>query len=251
MRLLAAEIWRGTLAACLGVLLALAISACQGRSVEPTPAPATPTATSTVSMFTPPAGSPTPQGTSVPSPTIQPSALSASSPTPAVTATPSPPSRPATPTPTGAPGAAPSAYLGEVRRGGRLGETWSLAEVRYGVHADRVRLVWEMAEPRNHVPFFEAVEVDNDAHPFPTGHDPSWGAARIDLVISDLYPYGFPMRERLPVIPGDGPVTRVGPYPTFSDSHLGFSIGLRTPTAYEVHELTSPVRVVIDVVYGE
>lgn len=37
MRPLAAEIWTGSLAACLGVLLALTISACQGRSVEPTP----------------------------------------------------------------------------------------------------------------------------------------------------------------------------------------------------------------------
>jgi hypothetical protein len=124
--------------------------------------------------------------------------------------------------------------------------------VRYGLRPERLRVVWEMAEPGNHVPLFEVVEVDNAADPFPTGHDPSWGAARIDLVVSDLYAYDFPLGERLPLIPSDNPwVTRIGLYPTFSDAHLGFSIGLKAPSAYRVYELTNPVRIVIDVLYAD
>ena len=46
-------------------------------------------------------------------------------------------------------------------------------------------------------------------------------------------------------------VTHIGLYPTFSDAHLGFSIGLKEPSAYEVYELTNPVRIVIDVLYGD
>jgi hypothetical protein len=108
-----------------------------------------------------------------------------------------------------------------------------------------------MAEPGDHVPLFKVVEVDNVADPFPQGHDPSWGAARIDLVMSDVYAYDFPLSQRLPFILPDNPqVTRIGTYPTFSDAHLGFSIGLRKPSAYEVYELKNPVRIVIDVPYG-
>jgi hypothetical protein len=44
-------------------------------------------------------------------------------------------------------------------------------------------------------------------------------------------------------------VTRVDRYPTESDAHVGFSIGLRTPAAYQAYSLTDPVRIVIDVLY--
>ena len=75
-------------------------------------------------------------------------------------------------------------------------------------------------------------------------------SARIDLVVSDLYAYDFPIAEHLPLIPPDNPwVTRIGLYPTFSDAHLGFSIGLKAPSAYKVYELTGPVRIVIDVLF--
>ena len=166
----------------------------------------------------------------------------------APTSTPTPQAMPPTSTPT------PDllAYLGVVRQGGRLGAVWSLADVRYGLHPDKLRVVWEMAGPGDHVPLFKAVEVDNLADPFPLGHDPSWGAARIDLVMSDVYAYDFPLIQQLPLIPPDNPqVTRIGLYPTFSDAHLGFSIGLKEPSAYEVYELTNPVRIVIDVLYGD
>jgi hypothetical protein len=137
-----------------------------------------------------------------------------------------------------------------MRQGGELGSVWTLADVRYGVHPDRLRVVVEMAEPRDHVPLYKVVEVDNAAGPFPTGHDPSWGAARIDLVVSDLYAYDSSAFEALPLEPGDNPgVTRIGHYPTFDDSSLGFSIGLKAVSAYEVHELTDPVRIVIDVLW--
>jgi hypothetical protein len=54
----------------------------------------------------------------------------------------------------------------------------------------------------------------------------------------------------LPLTLPDNPlVTRVGLYPTFSDAHLGFSIGLKEPASYKVYEFTYPVRIVISVLY--
>lgn len=146
----------------------------------------------------------------------------------------------------------PSSYLEAELQGGALGEVWNLADVRLGLHPDRLRVVWEMAEARDHVPWYRVVEVDNATSPFPTGGEPAWGAARIDLIISDLYAFDFPLGQRLPLVPSENPLlTRVGVYPTFSDSELGFSIGLKTPSAYEVHELTDPVRIVVVVPYSE
>jgi hypothetical protein len=161
----------------------------------------------------------------------------------------SPTSAPSLPTsePTGEPS---SDYLGVKKQGGALGGTWTLKDVRVGAHEDRFRVVVEVTEARDRAPFFEAIEVDNAAVPFPTGHDPTWGAARIDLVISDLYLFDFPVSERLPIAAPENPVvTRVDRYPTESDAHVGFSIGLREPAAYEAYYLTEPVRIVIDVLY--
>jgi hypothetical protein len=166
--------------------------------------------------------------------------------TPVPTATGSPVKPTATKTPT----PAPADYLNQNQEGGKLGDVWNLADLRYGLHSDRVQIVWEMDELRNHVPYYEAVEVDNASYPFPTGHDPAWGEARIDLVISDLYAREAPAMEELPIILANDPlVARIGSYPTFSDAHLGFSIGLKEPAAYAVYELTDPVRIVIAVFY--
>ena len=166
--------------------------------------------------------------------------------TPAPTVTASP----VKPTPTKTPTPAPADYLNQKQDGGKLGDVWNLADLRYGLHSDRVQVVWEMDELRDHVPYYEAVEVDNASYPFPTGHDPAWGDARIDLVISDLYARDAPALDALPVVLADDPlVTRIGSYPTFSDAHLGFSIGLKEPAAYAVYELTDPVRIVIAVFY--
>jgi hypothetical protein len=141
-------------------------------------------------------------------------------------------------------------YLGTKKQGGALGGTWTLTDVRLGAHEDRFRVVIEMAESRDRAPFHEAIEVDNAAVPFPSGSDPGWGAARIDLIVSDLYLFAFPAGERLPIAAPENPiVTRVDRYPTESDAHIGFSIGLREPAAYEVYYLTEPVRIVVDVLY--
>jgi hypothetical protein len=192
-----------------------------------------------------PSGSPSPFVWPTPSPTVP---LQTRRPSP--TATSNVPT--ATPEPTATSTPAPSPYIGVQYVGGTLGGVWTLAAVRHGVHADSVRLVIEMVEPGDHVPLFRAVEVDNEANPFPGGHDPTWGAARIDLFISDLYAYGYPLGDELPIeLDGNPCVTRIGSYPTYDDALLGFSIGLREPAAYEVHELTSPVRIVVDVWHGQ
>ena len=186
-----------------------------------------------------------------PSPTVPtPTATATASPRPTATERPSPTSTAtvadSSPTPT----LEPSAYLDVVQEGGSLGKLWNLADVRYALHENRLRVVVEMVEPGDHVPRFEVVEVDNDESPFPSGHDPSWGAARIDLQVSDLYAYDSPAYEALPLVPPDNPrLTRLGRFPTYADSILGFSIGLKEVSAYEVHELTDPVRIVIDVLW--
>ncbi|MBL7063638.1 MAG: hypothetical protein ISS49_05435 [Anaerolineae bacterium] len=214
---------------------------------------------------TPPPQPPSPTGTALPQPTFTsspspstvpptPSPASTSPPptsTPVSTAAqPSPTPSPQAVPPTSTPALEPSAYLDVVRQGGMMGHVWNLADVRYATHPDRLRVVWEMVEPRDHVPRFEVVEVDNTASPFPMGHDPSWGAARIDLIVSDLYAFDFPLHQRLPLVPPDNlRVTRIDSYPVFDDALLGFSIGLKAPSAYEVHELTGPVRIVIDVLW--
>jgi hypothetical protein len=176
--------------------------------------------------------------------TLLPTATQASQPT-AASPTLAPP--PPTVEPTSVPG---SDYLGMKKQGGALGGTWTLKDVRVGAHEDRFRVVIEVSEARDHAPFHEAIEVDNAAVPFPSGHDPAWGAARIDLIISDLYLFDFPVSERLPIVVPENPlVTRVDRYPTESDAHIGFSIGLREPAAYEAYYLTEPVRIIIDVLY--
>lgn len=178
-------------------------------------------------------------------PTAQPHIL-APTPTPAPTFT-------LVPSPTSA---LPPSYIGLSHEGGTLGQVWQLADIRVGLHPDRIRVVWEMKEARESAPHFTMVEVDNAQTPFPSGpggqttYDPSWGQARIDVLISDLYAIGYPLQERLPMIAPENPVvTKVGLYPTYDDALLGFSIGLKRPAAYEVTTLTDPVRIVVDVLY--
>ncbi|RME41893.1 MAG: hypothetical protein D6791_19080 [Chloroflexi bacterium] len=171
-------------------------------------------------------------------------------------ATPTP--RPATPTmipatPEGAvPTVSPNAYLDVPQQVGVLGDTWTLSDIRVGIHPRRIRVVWEMVESRTTAPLVEIVEVDNTKTPFPRRGsllDPSWGAARIDVMIHDCYAYNMPLDDMLPItVPGNSIVTKVGVHPTFDDALLGFSIGLSKPAAYEIFTLTDPVRIVIDVI---
>ncbi|MFQ6058050.1 MAG: hypothetical protein ACE5MB_04105 [Anaerolineae bacterium] len=197
-----------------------------------------------------------PRGTVVPARTPTPTHTPTAVPT-------LPPAQPhgLAPTPTSAPIPSPtgipiSAYIGVSHEGGTLGDIWHLADIRMGLHPNRVRVVWEMQEARASAPHFTVVEVDNALTPFPSGpggqttYDPSWGQARLDIVVSDLYAIGFPLQERLPLVAPENPVvTRVGLYPTYDDALMGFSIGLKHPAPYEVTTLTEPVRIVIDVLY--
>ncbi|MFQ5855349.1 MAG: hypothetical protein ACE5LU_06890 [Anaerolineae bacterium] len=196
----------------------------QPRPPTPTPRPATPM---------PRPATPTPRP---PTPTVQPPTLT---PQPA--------------TPEGAvPTVDPKAYLDLPQQIGELGDAWTLSDIRVGTHPRMVRIVWEMAEDRKTVPLTEIVEVDNTKTAFPRRGsllDPSWGAARIDVMISDCYAYGMPLNDLLPItLPGNSIVTKVGLHPTFDDALLGFSIGLSQPAGYEIYALTDPVRIVIDVI---
>ncbi len=178
----------------------------------------------------------------------------------AATPTPRPPTataRPDTPTPLSPPEApiptiGPETYLDITQKVGSSGDAWTLADIRVGLHPKRVRIVWEMGERRDAAPLTEIVEVDNTKTAFPRRGsllDPSWGAARIDVMVSDCYAYGVPLNDMLPITMSNSQlVTKVGVHPTFDDALLGFSIGLSKPAAYEVFTLTDPVRIVIDVI---
>lgn len=151
------------------------------------------------------------------------------------------------PTPT------PLAYIGQVYEGGILGYIWNLTDIRCEVQPDRVRLVLEMGGGEQGIAHFQLVEVYNDEVLFPVApdqeaYDPSWGEARIDITISDLYAYDYPLNEKLPIIPPDNPlVTKIGLYPTYDDALLGFSIGLKVAAPYEVSTSESPARIVIEI----
>ena len=243
--------------ALLGIVL-LGVAGCSGGTeLKGTVVPArtaTPTQTPTTILTQAPTAAPTQTPTAVSTQiTAQPHALA---PTPTLTPTSIPTSIP-TPTPVPSPTSAlPPTHIGLSCEGGALDQVWQLADIRVGLHPDRIRVVWEMQEARQSAPRFTMVEVDNVQTPFPSGpdgqttYDPSWGQARIDVLISDLYAIGYPLQEQLPLVAPENPVvTRVGPYPTYDDALLGFSIGLKRPAAYEVVTLTDPVRIVLDVVY--
>lgn len=220
----------GTFATLTAVPAAPRVGA-EARPATPTPRP--PTATLRPATPTPRSTTPTPRP---PTATVRP-------------ATPTPP--PATPE--GAiPTVGPEAYLDVTQQVGGLGDVWTLSDIRVGLHPERVRIVWEMAERRNTAPLTEIVEVDNTKTAFPRRGsllDPSWGAARIDVMMTDCYAYTLPLNQMLPMtVPGSSLVTKVGVHPTFDDAILGFSIGLSKPAAYEVFTLTDPVRIVIDVI---
>lgn len=233
------QAFRGTVVAPLETISAFTPGP-ERLELTPRPVPAEgetrpPTPTPRPSTFTPRPDTPTPRPTT---PTPRP-------------ATPTP--RPATPS-TGQPTPDPRAYLGVVQYVGRLGQVWSLSDLRVGIHPDRVRVVWEMAEARDTVPYTEIVEVDNLRTPFPRRGalmDPTWGEARIDIMISDCSAMGLALDDMLPItLPETAIITRIGLHPTFDDAVLGFSIGLEKPAAYEVFTLTDPVRIVIDVITG-
>lgn len=157
------------------------------------------------------------------------------------------------------------AYVGQVYEGGILGSIWNLTDIRCEVQLDRVQIILEMEGGEEGIPYYETVEVYNDQVLFPVApdeeaYDLSWGEARIDITISDLYAYDYPLSEKLPLIPPDNPmVTKIGLYPTYDDALLGFSIGLKRAAPYEISteelralyqvsgELESTARIVIEV----
>lgn len=208
-------------------------SLAQAQRATPTPRPPTPTPR-------PPTATPRPDTPTPRPPTATPRPAS-----------PTPTSPPATPE-SSAPTVPADAYLNVPQKVGSSGDTWILADIRVGMHPQKVRVVWEMAEKRDHAPLTEIEEVDNTKAAFPRRGgllDPSWGAARIDVMISDCYAYGVPLNDRLPITVPDTPlITKIGLHPTFDDALLGFSIGLAEPAPYEIYTLTDPVRIVVDVI---
>lgn len=188
------------------------------------------------------------------SPTPEPEPSPTSTPVPADTPTPDlvptdTPEGDDRPTPTAEPSPTP-VLIGQRVEGGTLGSIWSLAAIRYSEQDDHFRLVLEMEEAGTTVPFYTAELTDEDSDPFPGERDPAWGTVRIDLVVSDLYGYDYPDWDQLPIEVEDDPlVTAITRLPIFDDALLGFSIWLESPAPFEVHELTEPVRLAVDVFY--
>ncbi len=153
---------------------------------------------------------------------------------------------PATPAPTLA---VPTGVLNVPKTGGEEGGRWTLVDLRHGLHADRLRIVWEFAEPGQAVPRYRAVEVDNAAAPPTTGDVTGLGVARVDLLLNGVQA-AVELDATLPSEFEENPVaTRLVHYPTADETRLGFSIGLLQPAQFEVYELSGPVRIVLDVLY--
>ena len=231
------------------LLILLLISGCKRSIIDPIPE----------ELITPEPSitdeTPEPTNTSVPveeaTATTEPSETTAP-PTETPTPTPESPTATAEPEiPTSTPTMQPAEpTTAPTYKSGTLGEVWNLADVRYGLHDDRLRVVVEMVENRDTIPYYEVTIIDNAAHPYPGGHDPAWGEARIDLVVSDLYAYDAPIYGQLPFVIENNPaVTQIGKYLTYDDALLGFSIGLVKEADIKIAELTNPVRIVIDVLY--
>lgn len=145
--------------------------------------------------------------------------------------------------------AAPVGVLNAPKTGGEAGGAWTLVDLRYGLHADRLRIVWEMAEPGQTVPEYRAVEVDNIAAPTASGETADLGVARIDILLNNVKPTQT-LQANLPIDFEENPVaTKLIRYPTADERRLGFSVGLSQPARFEVHELSGPVRVVLDVFF--
>jgi hypothetical protein len=145
--------------------------------------------------------------------------------------------------------AAPVGVLNVPKTGGEDGGRWTLVDLRYGLHADRLRIVWEFAEPGQVVPKYRAVEVDNAAAPPTTGDVTGLGVARIDLLLNGVQS-AAELDAKVPIEFEENPgVTRMVRYPTADETRLGFSIGLLQPVKFEVYELSAPVRIVLDVLY--
>lgn len=163
--------------------------------------------------------------------------------TPAITFTPEQPAATAatnTPARTPAPNAStPTTVASEGTTGGQVGQTWTLADLRYGVQDGRLRVVWEMAETGERAPRYDVRQVETES------------GTRIEVVLVDVSAAEVPLDETLPVEPAGVPTaTRIDRLPTSDDASLGFVIELEAPAQYEVAELTGPVRVVVDVVYA-
>lgn len=189
-------------------------------------------------VLAPPTPTPTPdiEPTPTPTPDVQPS------PTPTVEPTP-------TPTPDVEPTPTPD-LIGYRVEGGELGEIWNLADIRYRHEANRFRLMLEMEETHPTAPFYTAELTDEDTDPFPIDRDPAWGTVRIDLVVSDLYAWDYPLGEELPVEVAESPlVNAITLFPTFDDALLGFSIWLESPARFRIEELSDPVRLSVEVLY--
>ncbi|MDQ7029472.1 MAG: hypothetical protein Q9O62_06685 [Ardenticatenia bacterium] len=141
-----------------------------------------------------------------------------------------------------------AAAPGVVFEGGTAGALWELADFRHELLPDRVRLTWQVKGGLS-VPGYTLRAVSNEADPHPTNPGPFWGQVRVDLIFFDVYARAFPLQQRFPVEAFDttSPVVRVGLYPTFDDTAVGFSVGLRQRVPLEVYELVTPSRLVVDV----
>ena len=146
----------------------------------------------------------------------------------------------------------PPPYINEEREGGSLGGIWYLEDIDCQITPKSSRITFQMREMGPGQPYYRVVEVYNDQVLFPSQpdrsqYDPSWGEARIDLLVSDLYGYEYDWSE-LPLACPDSPVViKVGHYPTYDDAILGFSIGLKQAAPYQVLTLEDPVRLVVEV----
>lgn len=150
----------------------------------------------------------------------------------------------------------PAAHsAGTVTVGGEVGKIRNIRDIRYGVHDDRVRFVFEFSGEGEDPPRYQIQEVKN-VEPFPAREDgtpvvgANWGEARIEILLTDVYgrDYFSAMEHPLPWTLKTNPVaTKFGILPVFDDAVSGYVVGIKTTAPYDVKVYKDPVRLIIDV----
>ncbi|MDF1513195.1 MAG: hypothetical protein P1S60_05235, partial [Anaerolineae bacterium] len=141
------------MALALGIVFLVA--ACTRSLSDPLPVfqPEDPTATTQVAAT----NTPVTENSSTPTETSNPPTSTQQPDSPTATST----SEPIAPTPSATPPMVTPTRTPIAITGGEMGLIWNLADVRYGVHQDRVRVVIEMADDRASIPHYKIEVVDN------------------------------------------------------------------------------------------
>jgi len=139
-------------------------------------------------------------------------------------------------------------FLTQSARGGALGATYRLTEVRVGAHEGFERVVWEMREPIGAPYFTVAARAGGDGGA--AGVDGAGPRPWLEVILSDVYAREAPGALAPIARPEGAAILGIDPLSIKDDARLGFAVRLARPARFEAIVLEDPVRLVVDVVDG-